>query len=352
MRFQALTLCLAGSLLVGMAAVAARADHMRPTGDPDSLGTVNKDARLGTMWDEDMQWVRHYDVIRPGESYTPGRPLVFVEDRSYWAIDRDFPKMSYVAEKVSAIVTKQRTEEAELRALAPRAQTAGWENIQTVYDFMATDHARLADFGSAWLTRYGFPVPSTPTITAAADMSPEQSIDHVISMHWDAFNAAIQQRQGEKSTTVRGMLLWSATTALRHISLLQELDREVDFGRRTISALLRSEMEPGWMADNRTALMERIYEEEYQISRIDTFPSTTVATIQPTEIQHVVVQVTPPSDTIATAPTAPIPPTFVTPTPAPAPFVANSNLTPTERVLGKRQYTRTMGRVRHRRAAK
>jgi len=348
MRFQALTLCLVGSLAV---AVAARADHMRGTSDPDSLGTVNGSARLGSMFDEDMQWVRHYDVIRPGQSYTPGRPLVFMEDRNYYAVDRDFPKLSYVADKVTQIVMNQRHEEAELRALAPRAQTAGWENIQTVYDFMASDHGRLADFGSSWLNRYGFPVPRAPSVTAAADMSPEQSIDHVISMHWDAFNQAIQQRQGEKSATVRGMLLWSAATALRHISLLQDLDRDVDFGRRTVSALLRSEMEPGYMAENRTALMERIYREEYEIARITDTPSTTVATIQPTEIQHIVVQVPAPSETVATNQTETTT-TTTAPAPAPAPSVtANSNVTPTERVLGRRQTSRTM-RVRHRRAAK
>ena len=346
MKFQALTLCLAGSLAV---AVSAPADHMRPSGDPDSLGTVNSGARMGTMFDEDAQWVRHYDVIRPGESYTPGRPLVFLEDRSYMALDRDFPKMSYVADKVSRLVANQLQEEAELRALAPRAQTAGWENISSVYDFMARDHGRLAEFGSAWLSQHGYPVPSAPSAAAAADMSPTQSIDHVIDMHWEAYNQALAQRQGEKSSTVRGMLLWSAATALRHISLLQELDRDVDFGRRTLSALLRSEMEPGYMAENRTALLQRIYTEEYEIDRITDVPGTVVATVPPTEIQHVVVQVPAPGETVATNET----PAPVVTTPAPAPQVtANSNVTPTERVLGRRQSTRTMYRVRHRRAAK
>src|SRR5260221_14422637 len=104
MRFQALALCLAGALVAGG---AARADHQDPNGDSNSLGRVNGSARLGSMWEDYPQEVHQYDVIRPGQSYTPGRPLVFMEDRTFVAIDRDFPTMSYVADKVSQIVMNQ-----------------------------------------------------------------------------------------------------------------------------------------------------------------------------------------------------------------------------------------------------
>jgi len=184
-----------------------------------------------------------------------------VEERMYFIgnLYPDLAPMDEVAEKVSNIVAAQEHEVAELSSMRPAAQTAGFENIVTVYDAMITDHDRLVDYGSHWLAQYGYEVPARPTEVAAADTRPSEGIDHVIAMHQEAFNNALAKRQGERSSTVRGMLLWQAATAMRHLSWLRTLDNDVDSHRKVVSGRLRAAMNTDVSVDR---LVEQITVED------------------------------------------------------------------------------------------
>jgi len=125
----------------------------------------------------------------------------------------EVPSYEEVAAKVTDLVQKQRQEAAELQALAPRARTAGFTNVVTVYDRMAQDHLKLATAGENWLSRHNFPVPPAPAAAPAADVAPEKTVDQQMEMHQKAFNEVLEARHGEKSTTVRTMELAAAATA-------------------------------------------------------------------------------------------------------------------------------------------
>lgn len=172
-----------------------------------------------------------------------------------------------VAAKVSTIVENQRKEVAALRAVAPRATTAGYTNIAAVYTFMADDHARLADFGANWLRARDFDVPSAPAVIPAADMAPVESVDHHIHMHLESYNRALEQRRNEPSSTVRTMLLWSAATAARHISVLRTLDSDLDRGRKSMSARLQAQMDTTMVASSQTDILTRILQEDEEYFR-------------------------------------------------------------------------------------
>lgn len=237
MKIHVLALCVAGTLATG---IAARADHDK-----------NMKSHHGS-WD--------YTTVDPITGYS-----VYAGER-IWHREVLYPGMespAEVARKVSDIITKQRMEMAELRALAPRAQTAGYSNVSTVYDRMADEHGRIVNFGTEWLSERNFPVPAdNSTVNVSDTMTPEQTVDHELQMHQEAFNNALTMRQTEKSSTVRGMALWAASTAARHISILQTLDRDLDFGQKTVSTSLQAELDGTVIASNGTDVTTLIVEEE------------------------------------------------------------------------------------------
>jgi len=283
MRFSALAFCLAGTVIAAVPAAAQHDDHKMGRNDRSRTMTTR------SMNESDMcitcgRSHAMYDTVT-GASYHAGSHL-YMRDMLY----TDMVPESQVASRVTEIIEMQRREAAELRAMAPRAQTAGFQNISMVYDHMAADHTRLADFASTWLRQRDFRVPAESAATTAANMSPEASVDHHIQMHTDAFNRNLSAREGERSSTVRGMRLWAAATAARHLSILRTLDRDVEFGRRTASARLQSMIDGNYMASDQTALMTRIYEEEAEIFRTFNTAPIVVAEqpMQVVEVERVV----------------------------------------------------------------
>lgn len=234
MKFHALALCVLGA--AATAAPAMAGDKHHSTIAAERVTVTRSTAAPGTYaYEERMYFI--------GNLYP------------------DLPPLDEVAAKVSDIVAAQQHEMAELAAMRGTATTAAYENVVTVYDAMIPDHDRLADFGADWLSRHGYSVPAAPTVTGVADMSPGQSVEHVIAMHQEAFDSALAKRQGERSSTVRGMLLWQAATALRHLSWLRTLDRDVDMGRKTVSASLRGTLN----GEYSERLVEEILTEERTI---------------------------------------------------------------------------------------
>jgi len=176
-----------------------------------------------------------------------------------------FPELQderVVAEKVAEIISKQQQEAADLRAMSPAARTVGFENVGTVYDHMASDHMTLVDFGSQWLSARGYTVPAPPIAQTVSD-SPADSVEHQIMMHEKALQDSLERRRTERSSTVRGMLLWGAATSTHHLSLLRTLDRDVDLGRKTTSAMLRMQLTtPGVATASTSELIEQYLVEE------------------------------------------------------------------------------------------
>lgn len=215
MKFHALALCVVGA--AATAAPACAGDKYQSTIAADRVTVTRTTTAPGTYaYEERMYFI--------GNLYP------------------DLPPIDEVAAKVSEIVTAQRTEIAHLSAMAPAARTAGYDNVVLVYDTMVPEHDRLADFGSDWLARHGYPVPAENVNVTLSDMAPPESVEHMIAMHQESFDRALARRQGERSATVRGMLLWQAATANRHLSWLRTLDRDVDLGRRVASARLRASL--------------------------------------------------------------------------------------------------------------
>jgi hypothetical protein len=176
------------------------------------------------------------------------------------------PDIRYVRDRVVTIYTQERQESATLRAIAPRARSAGYENIAAVYEWMATDHDRGADFLRDWLRAYDFRIPADPGPGPGADAEPVASINMQIDMHVARFNDAIRQLQGEQSEAVHGMLKMQAATAARHLSALRMLERDVNFyGRKALSERLRALISQDVMLS--TAQLDRIIEEEMAFFR-------------------------------------------------------------------------------------
>jgi hypothetical protein len=256
MKFPALALCVASSLV---ASGAAYADHAK-NHTSYSGSTISTDQPVdATVL---RNWYRNPDAnIRDpytGVSIHAGERL--------WSRDVLFPELQderTVAQQVSDIVAKQQMEIATLNALAPRAQTAGYENINSVYQHMAMHHSHLADFGSSWLSQRGYTVPTAPTTVSVADTEPAASIDQQIAMHEKMLDEAMKMRRESRSSTVRTMLLWGATATMDHLSLLRTLDRDVDLNRKTLSAALRLQMaETGTSVASNSELIEQYLAEE------------------------------------------------------------------------------------------
>lgn len=336
MKFPALALCLAGTLVAG---AAARADH-----------------------DHHKMSGKTSDMYRSGDPNERDRytgASVYAGERLYHR-DVLFPELQderTVAQQVSEILSMQQEEIAMLNALAPRAQTAGFTNISTVYEHMAGDHAQLVAFGSNWLTARGYPVPAAPTTVDVADNAPEITVQQQIATHQQMLDHALMMRRESPSSTVRGLLLWGATGTTQHLSLLRTLERDVDLGRKELSAALRIQLaEPGTLTASNSELIEQyVAEERAQFATEE----TAVAETQPApEAALPVTEAPTPDAPVVEAPAA---------TPAPAPTVTqpqaqpqarpqpddNGAITtpsPSTRVMGRRQTTRSM-RVRSRRAA-
>jgi hypothetical protein len=275
MKFPALALCLAGTLASsGVAFADHTKDHTSYSGSTISTDQGPVDAAMLRKWYSNSD----PNILDPytGVSIHAGEHL--------WYRDVLFPELMderVVAQQVSEIVAKQQQEIAELNTLAPRAQTAGFENISSVYQHMATHHTRLADFGSSWLSQRGYTVPTAPTTVSVADETPEASIEHQIAMHEKMLDEALAMRRESRSSTVRGMLLWGATATLDHLALLRTLDSDVDLNRKTLSASLRLQMaEPGTVVATNSQLIE-----EYLAEERARFPQEAGADVQIVQIE-------------------------------------------------------------------
>jgi hypothetical protein len=322
MKLHALALCLAGTMVT---AVAVRAD------DTTQYHSVRSGPNGTTMVDS-------YSVHSDGMPYRYTTEEGWVREVIY----PNLPTESYVASKVQDIVRQNEQEVADLRSEGARAHTAGWENISTVYDVMIQDHQRAIDQGSTWLTARNCDCPAMPSATTAADVAPEASVEKQIEMHQMVFNESLDSIHNERSSTVRGMLLMSAATAARHISLLETLDRDVSLGRHNLSAALSNELNPTASSD----MLARIETEESALYK------TTVAEVVITPAPEVVeAPEAPEAPQVAATPApAPAPAPAATPAPAPAPTVVERRtfVNQPAKVLGQRQ---TTGRRRARRPA-
>jgi hypothetical protein len=298
MKFSALTLGLA--LVCG----AALADHTKMKASDRKYDSRGVTTYSSTTWTTSPMTsppaTGEYTIHRTvaGTYYTP-------------AIYTDIPSVSEVASKVSEIITKQQHEIAMLQALAPRARTAGFDNVGTVYDVMIADHQRLAGQGSNWLVAYHQPVPSAPATMTVSDVAPEASVDQQIDMHVKSFNESLDRMHNERSSTVRGLLLMGAATAARHITLLRTLDSDIDLGRKTVSARLNMLLGPTGIASSE--LLTRTVEEETAYWQAHN-PPVVAYTPPPIPAQPQVAEVPPP----APAPQPAIQPAPVTTVETPA----------------------------------
>lgn len=329
MKFHALALGVAGALVSG----AAFADHnMMPTAGARQYEQPGVMSYQGTTYYHWPMTTRPttgaYTIHRTvaGTFYTP-------------AIYNDLPSIGEVGAKVSEIVTKQRQEVAMLSALAPRARTAGFDNIGTVYDVMIRDHQRIVGQGSNWLVSWHQPVPAEPMATMAADITPEASVDQQIDMHQQSFNEALDGMHNERSSTVRGLMLESASTAAHHISLLRTLDSDVEMGRKTVSARLNLILSP--TGTSQTDLLASSVTEETEYWQAHNPP--VVAYTPPPAPAPEVAQAPPPAPAPEVVP-APAPPIVAT-TPAPMPYIRPTPMR--SRVAGRMQINRRHRRLAH-----
>lgn len=341
MKFHAMSLCFAGTVACCLVPGAARADHDDDHGRRESRHESRHESsmRYGTSMDRDGMAREHY-----------ARTYVTEEG---WVREVIYPGLctpEEAAPKVSELIQKQRREIAELRALMPQARTAGYENVSTVYDRMIVDHQFLVDAGSSWLHDYGFPAPAEPAAENVTFESAKSSVEHQIHMHTQMFNEALDRRKDEHCAVVRGMLLQGAATSARHISLLNTLETDVNFGRKTVSARLEMQLSP-----TLTALTEEQYT---RIAREDTetfrtLSGTAVAAVGTEENPYTVppieqprfAEVPPERPRVVEEPAAPAPRVEqpapaprVVEQPAPAPAYVNRPVRST--VAGRRQSNR------------
>jgi len=264
MKLHVPALCLAGVLVVGGAAKVSADEHMRSSDKNRSSNSYSSS--------NDYRSNNRGYMMKNDEAYTrDGRYFVYAGEPLFYRTEMytDLPTIREVGNKLSSLVDKQNMEIAHLTAFAGRSRQAGFQNIPTVYEHMAGDHMRLVSFASRWLTDHNRPVPTSSHTMNVADMAPAATIDHMYEMHVKSFNDSLSQLKTERSSTVRGALLMAAATTARHISLLRTLDRDVEFGRKNLSAFLQSQMDGTMFASN-TELMTRIIEEERTILGLTT----------------------------------------------------------------------------------
>ena len=263
------------AVAVGMAGSAfAAGARTRRTGGDRPKTTERKPegnrsrsgAAAGTERNRNRNRMRNQDTRRDtqpvggsmrGMRYVPGNRD---RDPNYLRFNPP-PLLSEIIPKVSDLIRHNRQEAAMLRALAGPARQAGFANIADVYEYMAADHTRAAERQTAFLTFYNRPVPADPGAGTVPGGPPPGTIDQVLAAHEQHLNHLLEQNRGERSHAVRGMRLSDASATAHHITLLRQLDADVDrYGRRALSARLQLHMmQPG---ANRDEILNRIIEEE------------------------------------------------------------------------------------------
>jgi hypothetical protein len=332
MKFRVPALCLAGVLVTCAAAWADHADHSKMT---DKASPSMHPGDRSMAYDRDMGYdYYNTDGSPKGHHYYSyaGEDLIYRQ-----VFFPDLPSEGYVARKVSQIAADQQNEIAHLEGFAQRAHSVGFENISTVYDTMVGDHQRIVDRCANWLAVRDYPSPPAVVAINAADVRPETTVEEVIDMHVKAFNRALDEVHTERSSTIRGLELWSAATALRHISWLETLGRDVQFGRHTMSALLNSELTGSALT---LADVTQVTEEELRIAGLTLIPG------QPQYVQVDKEVEVPTERVVVREIPAPQPPAVVQAPPPPAPVITQ---TPVESRVAARRISR---RAARRRAAK
>lgn len=300
MKFPALALCLAATM-------AGAADAQTPQATDPARPQATPGNQIATYPGSPDHVVDHVALRRMYRNPDPSQrdPYTGVSlhsgERLFYreVLFPDLVDERIVAQQVQDIVAKQHREIAALNALAPRAQTAGYTNVSTVYEHMDDDHSALANFASNWLAQRGYSVPAPPGAVAVADVSPEASVDQQIAMHEQALADALELRRTSRSSTVRGMALWAATNATEHLALLRTLDRDVDMGRRTLSAALRVQLaEPGTAVATNELIEQYVAEERTFVTTTTTAPQPEVHVIEveriverPVEVERIVERV-------------------------------------------------------------
>lgn len=286
MKFHALTLCLASTLV----ASAASAQDNRTYKDKmhSEMRTDERVDRSSWPIQKPFYTERNWQHNRGG-TYTQRFPFFKEKTWAYGPVTEviperiafytDLPPLTEVAAKIQELHHHNAMEAAEVQALANRARALGWTNIAAVYDQIASDHMKGATVAANWLTDSGFPAPAMPTTATVADTITEtevrSSIDRLLSMHERKYTETLDKLHNEKSTTVRGLYLVQLTTISRHIDLLEILKSDVERGRRDLSNRLASMLDA--TRNTRTASQwdTMIFEEEWALLAFT--PDTTIA---------------------------------------------------------------------------
>lgn len=283
MKFHAMTLCAAAALLTS--AAFAQDTHRMHNDRVDGVRAASNETVDHSSWPlvkpfktdgyRDRRFTQEFPNYK--ENAWAYGPVADMPDRMVFY--PDLPSLSEVAAKIEDIHRHNAAEASEVRALANRARALGWNNIAAVYDQIASDHMRGATMASNWLLENNFTIPAGPsTVTVADNLSESEvagSIDRLIDMHVKSYNDTTDKLHNEKSSTVRGMYLMQLTTIQRHLNLLRLLDRDVDRGRRDLSARLQSELDTTRTARGINEWNDMIFQEEWEI--ISTTYPTTVA---------------------------------------------------------------------------
>src|SRR3569623_1132702 len=163
MKFHALALCLAGTLAASVSAYAQ--DNSGNSGNPPGTVGTTPPSHLSPARSSDMRRDHHgmhhgdmrasdrrsgdmdYTAIDPYTGYS-----VYAGEHIYYRdiIDPTLPDIRDVAQKESPSTQMQNEEIAELRTLSPRAVTAGYENVHSVYEYMIADHQQYVHFTDRW----------------------------------------------------------------------------------------------------------------------------------------------------------------------------------------------------------
>jgi hypothetical protein len=246
MKIRAFAVCVTSLLVAG--AALAQNDHGSTSMPGGARSDMNRSDR---MRDHDRYRDRDRDRDRGDYAHYWSRPGDRDRDPDYLRFTPP-PSLHEEAGKVADIVTANRLEAAELRTMGGTAQTAGWENIHSIYMDMAPDHERVATVGEDWLRNYGFNVRTeTTTTTTTGSISPEGSVDAMMQHHEMVFNDMLNKAHAEDSLFVRGMELLTAATAARHLSELRWLNRNVDMGTKTMTADLEGFLSNSQVAGSR-----------------------------------------------------------------------------------------------------
>lgn len=355
MKFHAMALCLAGTLVAGGAlAQDTRTDmdrmHNEGRVDHSSWPTQKPFVTSG----KSSQHITHTQYFPFYKEDAVGANRVAYDDMGPWTYYTDLPPLSDVAAKVTQIHDMNAREASEVRALATRASALGWSNIAAVYNQIASDHQTGATVAANWLTENHFTVPAEPATAAVADTMSEadvrNSVDRLLDEHIKEYNETLDKLHSEKSSTVRGLYLMNLAAIQQHITWLQELQHDISSDRRDLSARLSASLDSTRGAHSLTEWNDMIINETW--AQIQTTPPTeAVATapyVVPPDAQPQIVEKPVIIERIVERPAPPPAPVTVTPAPAPQPVITPA---PRTNVAGERQI-RAQRTRRHRRPAK